>query len=302
MLTRRAIVLALIAEGVVFLGMGVVVADVRAHKRVEEERGVNARGFRGPLTIHKAQRERRVAIVGGTAAYGYAVDWPTSLGAALQNRLEQGWREKYRPTEATGVVNLAELGAGASSYIETLGRYSYLEPDVVIVYDGYSASDAKPAGGRESSAVFRRIDYLPILSGVATGRAPWQAPAPDLDPLLKDEAAGDPSCAGTSERYCKAMADTVAWSLSRNMAVVVVSPPYVSIRHQRQQESLATELARQFQSSARFQYLAIGSSAELRDPKISSDGVQLNAGGYEAVGDRIVDAVFDAVHSVPRKQ
>jgi hypothetical protein len=43
--------------------------------------------------------ERRVAIVGGTAAYGSAVDWRTSLGPALQNRLEQGWRAKYAATK-----------------------------------------------------------------------------------------------------------------------------------------------------------------------------------------------------------
>src|SRR5262245_29931620 len=134
MLTRRAVFSVLAFEGLVFLGMGVVVADVRAHKRLEQKHGVNARGFRGRLTIHKIPHERRVAIVGGTAAYGYAVDWPTSLGPTLQNRLEQGWRKKYRDGDVTGVVNLAELGAGASSYIETLRRYAYLAPEVVIVY------------------------------------------------------------------------------------------------------------------------------------------------------------------------
>jgi hypothetical protein len=300
MLTRRGVLVALILEGLVFLGMGVVIADVRMHKRLEREHGVNARGFRGPLRVHKIPRERRVAIVGGAAAYGYAVNWPTSLGPTLQNRLEQGWRKKYRG-DKTGVVNLAELGAGASSYVETLRRYAYLAPDVVIIYDGYSATDAKPAGGREDSAVFRRTDYLPVLPVVVTGRAPWQAPAPDVDPLLKDEAGGDPSCAGASASYCKAISNAVAWSLDRNLNVVVVSPPYVSARHRRQQESLADDLARQFHSDPRFQYLAVGSNADLRDRKFSSDGVHLNAAGYEAVGERIVDTVFDAVHEVKGK-
>jgi hypothetical protein len=301
MLTRRAVLIALALEGLVFLGMGVVVADVRAHGRLEQARGVNARGFRGPLTIHKSPHERRVAIVGGTAAYGYAVNWPESLGPTLQNRLEQGWREKYRRDDVTSVVNLAEPGAGASSYIETLRRYAYLAPDVVIVYDGYSAADSKAARGREDSVVFRSIDYLPILTSVAAGRAPWQVAPPDVDPLLKDEVGGDPSCGGMSASYCKAMSSTVAWSLSRNLIVLVVSPPYVSARHGRQQESLAGDLARQFQSDPRFQYLAIGASADLRDREFSSDGIHLNAAGYEAVGDRLVDTVFDAVHQVREK-
>jgi len=301
MLTRRAVFSVLAFEGLVFLGMGVVVADVRAHKRLEQKHGVNARGFRGRLTIHKIPHERRVAIVGGTAAYGYAVDWPTSLGPTLQNRLEQGWRKKYRDGDVTGVVNLAELGAGASSYIETLRRYAYLAPEVVIVYDGYSAADARAAREREDSAVFRNISYLPILADVATGRAPWQEPAPSVDPFLKDGASGDPSCDEASAPYCKAMSNTVAWSLSRNLIVVVISPPYVSARHRRQQESLADHLTRQFQSNPHFQYLAVGANADLQSRKFSSDGVHLNAAGYEAVGERVVDAVFDAVHEVTGK-
>jgi hypothetical protein len=301
MLTRHAVVAALIVEAVVLIGMGVVVADVRAHKRVEREHGVNARGFRGPLTLHKEPAERRIAIVGGTAAFGSEVDWRTSLGPTLQNRLAQGWRKKYRPTEVSTVVNLAEVGASASSYVQTLRRYAYLGLDVVVIYDGYSASDAKPAHGREESAVFRKINYLPILTGVASGRASWQESPDDVDPLLKDEAAGEPTCAEASASYCKAMSSTVAWSLGRNLSVLVVSPPYVSARHRLQQESLADDLGRQFQSDPRFQYLAIGSSADLRNREFSSDGVHLNAAGYEAAGDRVVDAVFDAVHRVKDK-
>jgi hypothetical protein len=304
MLTRRAVVLALVVEGFVYLGMGIVVADVRAHKHVEEEHGVNARGFRGTLTIHKTPAERRVAIVGGTAAYGYAVDWGTSLGPALQNRLEQGWRRKHRVGEVITVINLAEPGAGAASYAGTLRHYSYLAPDVVCIYDGYAAPESTAPLGRDRSFVFRKAGYLPILDDLLRERASWSVPPAGVDPELQDrndavnDAAHNPSCEGPSAAYCAAMEETVSWGLTQGMSVVVAVPPYVSARHRLQQESLAAALARRFGSSPRFQYVAVDGSVDLANRGLTSDGVNLNASGYEAVADRIVDPIFDAVHQM----
>lgn len=284
--------------------MGIVVADVRAHKRVEQEHGVNARGFRGTLTIHKTPVERRVAIVGGTAAYGYAVDWRTSLGPTLQNRLEQGWRAKYRRDEKITVLNLSELDAGAASYAGTLRRYSYLGLDVVCIYDGYAAPESVAPLGRDRSLVFRRAGYLPILGDLMRGRPSWSVPPSGVDPGLQDRkdalngAAHDSSCDGSSAAYCAAMEETVSWGLMQGMSMVVATPPYVSARHRLQQESLAAALARRFASNPRVQYVAVAGNADLANRKLTSDGVNLNAAGYEAVADRIVDPVFDAVHQM----
>jgi hypothetical protein len=297
MLSRRAIVFALILEGVVFLGMAVVVADVRAHTRLEIQRGVNTRGFRGPLTIHKVPPEHRVAIVGGTAAYGYAVDWPQSLGADLQNRLRQEWRKKYLPAYDPTVVNLAELGAGAGSYAATLRQYADLAPDVVCIYDGYAPVGGRIRKGREQSVVFRKIEYLPILGDLMSGGSPWSMPADGVDPFLDDAKGGeDPSCARGSAAYCEAMVEVVDFAMKTDRPVVVVTPPYVSARHRRQQESLAAALTSRFGGNPRFSYVAIGASADVHDSTLSADGVNLNAAGYEAVADRIVDLVFDAIH------
>jgi lysophospholipase L1-like esterase len=72
----------------------------------------------------------------------------------------------------------------------------------------------------------------------------------------------------------------------------------VSARHRLQQESLAAALARRFASNPRVQYVAVAGNADLANRKLTSDGVNLNAAGYEAVADRIVDPVFDAVHQM----
>jgi len=297
MLTRRAVIVALIIEGVVFLGMGVVVADVRAHKRVELDRGVNARGFRGPLTIHKIRSERRVAVLGGTAAYGYAVAWPQSLGVALQNRLVQGWRTKYRRGYEVSVVNLAELGAGAGSYTATLREYADLAPDVVCIYDGYAPRGGRIRQGRDQSMIFRRMSYLPILRDVMSGRAAWSLPADGVDPFLAGAQGGeDPTCDHGSADYCAAMVEVVDVVIAQSRPVVVVTPPYVSARHRRQQESLAAALTMRFGGDPNFRYVAVGSAADVKNPSLSADGVNLNAAGYEAVAERVVDVMFEVIY------
>jgi hypothetical protein len=232
------------------------------------------------------------------------VDWATSLGPALENRLNQGWRSKHRANEFITVINLAELDAGAASYVGTLRRYSYLAPDALCIYDGYAAPETVVPLGRDRSFMFRTSGYLPILGDLMRGRPRWSVPPSPVDPALQDrkdalnDAARNPSCEGSSETYCAAMGETVSWGLTHDMSVVVVSPPYVSARHRLQQESLAATLARRFRSSPRFQYIAVAESADLANHEVTSDGVNLNARGYEAVADRIVDPVFDAVHQI----
>jgi len=296
-LSLRAVVGALVVEAAVFAAMAVVVADVRTHTRVEREHGVNARGFRGELTVHKVKTERRVAIVGGTAAYGYTVGWKESLGPVLESRLRQGWRTKHRAGIFPTVVNLAELGAGAASYSTTLRDYADLAADVVCIYDGYAPTAGDVHHGRDESMVFRRIRYLPILGEVVSGSAPWSTAPAGIDPFLDDtRGGGDPSCEHGSSAYCGAMAGVVQSVLSKGTPVVVVAPPYVSARHRQQQESLSGVLRARYAGDPRFSYVAIGSSADLHDPAMSADGVNLNTAGYEAVADRLVDVMFDAIH------
>jgi hypothetical protein len=292
----RVVALALAAEAIAYAGCAVVVADVLTHKRVETGHGLNARAFRGSFRVHKIVTERRIALVGGTAAYGYAVDWDSSLGPVLERRLSQAWRLKYRPFYEPVVVNLSELGAGATSYVTTLRRYDDLAADVVLIYDGYEPPSGRIRHGREESVIFRRIRYLPILADVFAGSAPWSTSTAGIDAFLDDRAAADPSCEQGSAQYCVAMINTVDFALGKNAPVVVVTPPYVSVRHQRQQESLAAALHTRYGGDSRFSYVAIGSSADVHNRALSTDGVNLNRAGYEAVGDRIVDLMFDAIH------
>src|SRR5258705_4998227 len=131
------------------------------------------------------------------------------------------------------------------------------------------------------------------------GRPSWSVPPSVVDPELQNrndavnDAAHQPSCEGSSAAYCAAMEETVSWGLMHGMSVVVATPPYVSARHRLQQESLEAALARRFGSNPRFQYVAVAGNADLANRKLTSDGVNLNAAGYQAVADRLVDPVLD---------
>lgn len=295
--SHRAVVLVLAAELVAVLISAVLIFDMRAHAAVELADGPNPWGFRG-TALFTAVGGARIAVVGGSAAYAYGVDWPHSFPYYLERGLNQGWRKKY-PHSYTDVINLAAVGDGAASYMMTLQDYAYLKPDVVCIYDGYAGLGVTGASGaRHASAVFTNTGYLPILGDVLARRSPWASPdRAVVDPLLRDGAVGDVSCDAGSRDVCSAIVDTVAWGRGRGMAVAVVTPPYISVRHEAQQASLAALLAERFRGDRRVHYINMGRQIDVRDRAQSPDGIHLTARGNQSLSENLVDAMFDVLSS-----
>ena len=135
-------------------------ADVFLHTRFQRTGGVNIWGYRGPVVHGKKPGERRVAVLGGSSAYGYGVNGADALPARLESKLNGGDRP-------TSVVNLGYNNEGAYSFRFTLADYLYLDYDVAILYEGYN--DLMGDAGlnlsvfRHESPVFRTTGYLPIL-------------------------------------------------------------------------------------------------------------------------------------------
>jgi hypothetical protein len=267
---KRAIHLVFVLEAAGFVLLAGILLDVAAHRR-DDPFVINQFGYRGPARASKLAGERRVVIVGGSAAFGAGIPWPQTLGPALVEALNT---MKAAPSDApfADVHNVAQQFAGAAAYLEMLKAYEYLQPDVVAIYDGYD-SVASESAGRRDSLVFRRLGYFPILVGA--GR---HLPAADrgMSPLLADGPANDdePSCSGAFASYCAAMAATARFALAHQRSVIVVTPPYVTARHRRQQQSLAAELARLFGDVARFRYVNLGDAVDLHDASQSPDGVR----------------------------
>jgi hypothetical protein len=132
--------------------------DLYLHQRYSDRGGYNIWGYRGPALGAKAAGERRLAVLGGSTAFGYGVRSEDAFPAALERTLRAS-----RPHEDVTVVNLAWNGEGANAFPFTLEAYDYLDADVVLLYSGYNDFALNTQDFRRQSAIFRATGYMPIL-------------------------------------------------------------------------------------------------------------------------------------------
>ena len=144
--------------------------DLFLHKRAERSAGLNRWGYRGPVVGRKQAGETRIAVLGGSTAFGYGVPWFEAAPAVLEKRLRA-----ERPEQPVSVVNLGFNNEGAYSYRFTLDDFSFLDYDVAMFFDGYN--DLKGDDGRNTalfrhdSPIFRLTGYYPILPLVFAEKA-----------------------------------------------------------------------------------------------------------------------------------
>ena len=163
----RRVKFALAAIALAFLGsMAVLLAiDVRLHHKYESSAGFNVWGYRGPVVGTKQRGEYRVAVLGGSSAFGYGVEWREAIPALLQGKLAG---HRSGPFDRFSVVNLGYNNEGAYSFRYTLDDYLSLKYDLAVLYEGYNDMMADPrapnvAVFRHDSPVFRLTGYLPIF-------------------------------------------------------------------------------------------------------------------------------------------
>lgn len=153
---------------------GVVVGlDLSLHKKFETAAGLNIRGYRGPLVGGKRPGERRIAVLGGSAAFGYGVRVHEALPAALERRLNERRHQEGRGP--VRVVNLAYNREGAYALLDTLNDYESLDYDVAVFYTGYNDLSEEPNVRvfRHESLAFKLTGYHPILPLVVKEK--WMA-------------------------------------------------------------------------------------------------------------------------------
>jgi hypothetical protein len=157
----------LFSVAAVLLAFGVAVAgllgaDLLLHRRAERSAGLNLWGYRGPTVPRRHPGEPRVAVLGGSTAFGYGVTWDSAFPAALESAMKE-----TAPAQRWSVVNLGYNNEGAYSFRFTLEDFAYLQPDVVVLYEGYNdmIGDNGPntALFRHDSPVFLLTGYMPIL-------------------------------------------------------------------------------------------------------------------------------------------
>ena len=166
---RAAFACAAVAVGVLVPTLTLLSLDMYAHHRFERGVLVNIWGYRGPTIAKKAPGEYRVAVLGGSAAFGFGVAWDESMPALLERKFTGA-------QPAVRIVNLAYNGEGAYSFPFTMDDYAYLNYDLVLMYEGYNDLLGDPSTPqhqvfRHESPIFRRTGYLPIFPLVAREKA-----------------------------------------------------------------------------------------------------------------------------------
>ena len=143
-----------------FLAAG---TDIYLHNRdIEGRYGLNTLniwGYRGDPAPKSTNNQVRIAVVGGSTAWGYGVPTQDSFPSQLQELL----KKEIAPI-APIVLNLAFNNEGAFGYWANLEDYKNLNYDLVILYTGVNDSGGENyLQWRRNSLIFRLTGYLPIL-------------------------------------------------------------------------------------------------------------------------------------------
>lgn len=161
---KKFIVFALITTAMVMIFGAILMltADLILHHRAEKSAGLNRWGYRGPVLSSKQAGEVRLAMLGGSTAFGYGVMWNESIPELLARRLNA--QHADHPWTA---VNLGYNTEGAHAFLPNLRDFAYLDYDIVILYEGYNdlLGDSNPnyVTVRQQSPIFRATGYFPIL-------------------------------------------------------------------------------------------------------------------------------------------
>ena len=187
---RKRVVFAVIAIVVPCLAVAgtLLAVDVHLHSKYQTSAGFNVWGYRGPVAGPKQPGEYRVAVLGGSAAYGYGVNWDLAIPALLEQRLAAA-----APVGRTfRVINLAYNNEGAYSFAFTQRDYAYLNCDLVFLYEGYNDLMGDPKAPnvsifRHESPVFRLTGYLPIFPIVFKEKAAAMLSGGDVGALYRSQ-------------------------------------------------------------------------------------------------------------------
>jgi lysophospholipase L1-like esterase len=294
-------------------------ADLYLHHK----HGVNLWGYRGPTAGPKQAGEKRVAVLGGSTAWGFGLKVEQAFPAQLQQRLSE--RSPVNGPTSVKILNLAYNSEGAYSFKYTLDDYNYLDYDVVVLYSGYNdLSGQNLYVSRHRSPIFLLSGYLPLLPAVTASKLSiWKDRVTGQDqpvvftPPLPNSDTGDQTsralekqlgplttagqsdqepagtCATEWQFYCQQIYETTDLALQRGKRVLVVTEPYISDKHVAQQRAIEAMLKQRFGDQAHLRYLNLGRTIDLRDKTLCWDGMHLTAEGNRRIADALIQPVLE---------
>ena len=121
------------------------------------------------------------------------------------------------------------------------------------------------------------------------------------------EAESPLGCKYPHVTYCDSIAAAVRYVRARGKAVVVVSQPILHgdrsfERHTSQHEMLGGLMSRAFGGDTRVRWADLSTVLDLRDPKLTFDGMHLNPEANATVANALVDPVVSVAKALGEQQ
>jgi lysophospholipase L1-like esterase len=295
--------------------------DLYLHRK----HGVNLWGYRGPALGQKQSREKRVAILGGSTAWGFGLKAGQDFPAQLQKGFAE--RPKLVGTDSVKILNLAYNSEGAYSFKYTLRDYAYLDYDVVLLYTGYNDLWRQNFFvSRHRSPIFLWTGYLPLLpavtmdkisvwtnqrtngdkpmvfvppkegnpdAGEQTAKALQKQTGPLTGSGQSQTGAPDGTCPTKWQFYCQQVYEAADQALKDGKQVLIVTEPYISDDHVEQQTALEGMLSKRFEGQTRLRYLNLGRSVNLQDRSLCWDGMHLTEEGNRRIAAALIQPVTE---------
>ena len=329
---RRLFAASAVALSLLGTAGALLAADVYLHRKYERTSLVNVWGYRGRPRGAKQPGELRVAVLGGSAAFGFGVDEDEAIPHYLEQTLNAIGAGEGSASHVAhfSVINLAFNSESAASFRPTLEDYRFLDYDLAILYEGYNDLLERPKsdGFRRGSLTFRWTGYLPVLPLVAREKYyDWRYRG-DIAQGYRDRSAaqtvfrpGDEAAAGTAAaslagqlgslsdspdtatascgddwaNYCRTVIDAIRTARSAGTPVLVASQPYISDRHVQQQTALQSAVAHEFAGDPGVRFANLGRTLDLHDTSLAFDGLHLTPEGNRRVSAAMAPEVLALV-------
>jgi hypothetical protein len=299
-MNRKTLVGALVVELVALAAFFTVALDVRAHARVERLGGVNVWGYRGPVMRTRQPGEIRIAVVGGSLAFGWGVAASETVAPSIRRLAALALDVRGGPAIVVTAVNLGAMGMPWQEYKTQIARFAYLQPDVLCVY---LDTDERPGGGRlpvADSGVTALTGYVPMLPlvlqekaarlGVGgavvaqTGRA-----LGTVDRLLYRLLSVGPAAAN---RPLDEVIGAVSAGLTAAPGVVVVLPPFSPLDPVAR-DGLVERIRARYAGEMRVRVVDLENVPALADDGLRLDGHNFSVAGHERVAEEVAPSVLD---------
>jgi hypothetical protein len=324
-MNRSRIVAAFAIQIIVVTGIAVVALDLYAHKRIETLAGLNIWGYRGVVARQRQPREIRLAVIGGTRAFGLGMPASWTIATVVRQQVMLVTDRKGGEVRQVVALTLARPGALPDSYAKILEHYAYLQPDYICIFDDLGVGGAAPP--EETSGVFARTGYWPALPlalrekgmlwrfgsvSAGYGRAASLPPQPSIvsraaGVALQTAAAGlsgadrliarrpEPRRPLDPERYAMEMMQAADAALAHARGVVVALAPAESPMQSANLSALLPRLSARLAATPRLRVVNLTGEPLLRDASQRLDEWNYGGDAIAAAARAIAPAMVELI-------